>query len=96
MCVCVCVCVCLSVSRSLTHTHAHTHARARTNVFLLQSQLQKYIKFARTLNPQITPEAGKVMVKEYRRLRQGDSSGAHEPLRGRVERVWWRDVVEGV
>eukprot|EP00043_Microstomoeca_roanoka_P015155 m.151343 g.151343 ORF g.151343 m.151343 type:complete len:812 (-) comp16197_c1_seq2:633-3068(-) len=41
-------------------------------------ELQKYIKFARTLSPKVTPEAAKVMVKEYQRLRQGDSSGLNK------------------
>eukprot|EP01147_Barroeca_monosierra_P008323 gene8323-869_t len=45
---------------------------------LIDSALQKYIKFARTLNPQITPEASEVIVKEYQRLRQGDSSGLNK------------------
>jgi len=38
-------------------------------------QLQRYIKFARTLKPKITTEAQKVMIEQYRKLRQSDASG---------------------
>ena len=38
-------------------------------------QLQRYIKFARTLKPKITDESRKVMIKAYRKLRQSDASG---------------------
>jgi len=37
-------------------------------------QLQRYIKFARTLTPTITKEAQRRMVSEYRKLRQSDAS----------------------
>jgi len=38
-------------------------------------QLQRYIKFARTLKPKITDESRKIMVQEYKKLRQHDASG---------------------
>ncbi|TFK94209.1 MCM-domain-containing protein [Polyporus arcularius HHB13444] len=38
--------------------------------------LQRYIRFARTFNPKLTPEAADVLVEKYRILRQDDSSGA--------------------
>ncbi len=37
------------------------------------SQLQKYIKYARSLKPEISPEAREVLVNAYRRLRQRDA-----------------------
>eukprot|EP00980_Cylindrotheca_fusiformis_P031785 scaffold26966_cov201-Cylindrotheca_fusiformis.AAC.3 len=40
-----------------------------------RDQMRRYIKFARTLNPRITPESQRVMVECYRKLRQGDSLG---------------------
>lgn len=40
-----------------------------------KQQLQRYIRFARTINPVITPESHRVMVECYRGLRQGDSLG---------------------
>lgn len=40
-----------------------------------QDQMLRYIRFARTLNPQITEESRRVLVDCYRRLRQGDTMG---------------------
>ena len=40
-----------------------------------KDQMLRYIKFARTLNPQITEESRRVLVDSYRRLRQGDTMG---------------------
>lgn len=37
--------------------------------------LQRYIRYARTFNPKLTPEAADVLVEKYRLLRQDDSSG---------------------
>ncbi|KAF9241885.1 MCM2/3/5 family-domain-containing protein [Melanogaster broomeanus] len=38
--------------------------------------LQRYIRYARTFNPKLTPEAAEVLVEKYRILRQDDASGA--------------------
>jgi Predicted ATPase involved in replication control, Cdc46/Mcm family len=38
-------------------------------------QMRRYIRFARTLHPKITPESQRVMVECYRMLRQGDTLG---------------------
>jgi DNA replication licensing factor MCM6 len=38
-------------------------------------QMQRYIRFVRTVNPTITEESQKVMIDCYRRLRQGDTLG---------------------
>jgi DNA replication licensing factor MCM6 len=40
-----------------------------------QEQMLRYIRFARTLNPQITEESRRVLVDCYRKLRQGDTMG---------------------
>jgi len=40
-----------------------------------QDQMLRYIRFARTLNPEITEESRRVLVDCYRRLRQGDTMG---------------------
>lgn len=39
-------------------------------------QAQRYIRFARTIHPKITPASQRVLVDCYRRLRQSDSLGA--------------------
>ncbi|KAH9977611.1 mis5 protein [Lactifluus volemus] len=38
--------------------------------------LQRYIRYARTFNPKLTPEAADVLVEKYRMLRQDDGTGA--------------------
>lgn len=38
-------------------------------------QMRRYIRFARTLNPKLTPESQRVLVDCYRKLRQGDTLG---------------------
>jgi len=40
-----------------------------------KEQMQRYIRFARTINPRITPESQKVLIDCYRKLRQGDTLG---------------------
>jgi len=40
-----------------------------------QDQMLRYIRFARTLNPQITEESRRVLIDCYRKLRQGDTMG---------------------
>ena len=40
-----------------------------------KEQMQRYIRFVRTLNPKLTPASQRVMVECYRKLRQGDSLG---------------------
>jgi DNA replication licensing factor MCM6 len=40
-----------------------------------KEQMQRYIRFARTLYPKITPESQRVLVDCYRKLRQGDTLG---------------------
>ncbi|KZO90452.1 MCM-domain-containing protein [Calocera viscosa TUFC12733] len=39
--------------------------------------LQRYIRYARTFNPKLTPEAADVLVEKYRVLRQDDASGVN-------------------
>lgn len=39
-------------------------------------QIQRYIKFARCIDPKLTPEAKTVLVEQYKKLRQTDSTGA--------------------
>ncbi|KAF9021689.1 MCM-domain-containing protein [Hymenopellis radicata] len=38
--------------------------------------LQRYIRYARTFNPKLSPEAADVLVEKYRILRQDDATGA--------------------
>ena len=61
-------------SRPHTYPHAHTSQDGAVKTPYTMQQLQRYIKFARTLTPRITLEAEKVMVQEYIKLRQNDAS----------------------
>ena len=45
------------------------------DVSFTMDQMRRYVRFARTLHPQITPESQKVMVECYKNLRQGDTLG---------------------
>ncbi|GBG72984.1 hypothetical protein CBR_g12702 [Chara braunii] len=38
------------------------------------AQLQRYIKYARTIKPQLTPEAQRLLVEAYVQLRRGDAA----------------------
>ena len=40
-----------------------------------KEQMQRYIRFARTVTPKITPESQRILVDCYRKLRQGDTLG---------------------
>ena len=40
-----------------------------------KEQMQRYIRFCRTINPKITAESQRVLVDCYRKLRQGDTLG---------------------
>ncbi len=53
------------------------HCRRETQVTppFTTAQIQRYIRFARSINPRFTHEAQQVLVDCYRRLRQGDSLG---------------------
>ena len=50
-------------------------------------QLQRYIKFARCLEPKITPEAKEVLVKSYKDVRQSDASGSQTAYRITVRQL---------
>lgn len=53
----------------------HRCDEAAVNPPFSPDQMLRYIRFARTLNPQITEESRRVLVDCYRRLRQGDTMG---------------------
>lgn len=63
----------LSVARHILKVHRCEETVAE--VPFTMEQMQRYIRFARTLHPKITPESQKVMVECYRNLRQGDTMG---------------------
>lgn len=51
----------------------HQKRESAVNVDFTLQQLQRYIRYARTIKPKMTPEAQKEIVEAYVRLRRGDS-----------------------
>ena len=63
----------LNLARHIVNLHQYKD-QALEPVFNT-STLQRYVKFARTLKPQLTEESGKLLVEKYVQLRQNDSAG---------------------
>ncbi|KAJ3897989.1 minichromosome maintenance like protein [Lentinula edodes] len=56
--------------------NVHRYQDEAINPEFSMETLQRYIRYARTFNPKLTPEAADVLVEKYRMLRQDDASGA--------------------
>ncbi|KAI3616575.1 dna replication licensing factor mcm6 [Moniliophthora roreri] len=54
----------------------HRYQDEAINPTFSTESLQRYIKYARTFNPKLTPDAADVLVEKYRMLRQDDAVGA--------------------
>ncbi|KAK4522309.1 hypothetical protein GAYE_HPESCF16G0189 [Galdieria yellowstonensis] len=52
-----------------------------------QEQLKRYIKYARTIHPQLTEAANQLLVHYYQRLRQSDSQGGKSSYRITVRQL---------
>ena len=63
------------VAQHILDVHRCEDKSRAKKVPFTKDQMRRYIKFARTLHPKITPEAQTVMVECYRKLRQGDTLG---------------------
>ena len=61
------------VARHILNVHRCQEQAAKPP--FTKDQMRRYIKFARTLHPKLTPESQRVLVDCYRKLRQGDSLG---------------------
>ncbi|KAJ8296376.1 DNA replication licensing factor mcm6 [Rhodotorula toruloides] len=53
----------------------HMHKNAAINPEFSTDELQRYIRYARTFNPKLTPEASKQLVTLYGKLRSEDAQG---------------------
>ncbi|EEY63344.1 DNA replication licensing factor MCM6, putative [Phytophthora infestans T30-4] len=64
----------LKIAEHIVNIHMPTELQteATENGAYSEEDLKRYIKFARTLNPVITPEAKRMMVACYRSLREND------------------------
>ncbi|KAJ6539697.1 MCM2/3/5 family-domain-containing protein [Mycena capillaripes] len=64
----------LNIARHIVNVHRFQDEAI--NPEFSTETLQRYIRFARTFNPKLTPEAADVLVEKYRILRQDDATGA--------------------
>lgn len=64
------------VAQHILNVHRNKNANQQQQaVPFSKEQMQRYIRFARTINPSLTKESQRVLVDCYRKLRQGDSLG---------------------
>jgi DNA replication licensing factor MCM6 len=65
-----------SIARHIINTHRGKSRATQTD--FTKGDLQTYIRFARTLKPQVSEAARQRMVEMYVELRGNDASGAHK------------------
>ncbi|KAJ3547826.1 hypothetical protein NM688_g5364 [Phlebia brevispora] len=63
----------LNIAKHIVNVHRFQDEAIRPE--FSTEALQRYIRYARTFNPKLTPEAADVLVEKYRILRQDDASG---------------------
>jgi DNA replication licensing factor MCM6 len=74
-----------NVARHILNLHQNTDEAVNTQ--FTPEQLQRYIRFARTLKPQLTPESCDMLVQQYRILRQSDAAGRKASYRVTVRQL---------
>jgi DNA replication licensing factor MCM6 len=75
------------IARHIVRVHQH-RGRPETAAPFSSDQLRRYIRFARTVKPQINAASEKLMVDHYRRLRQSDvASGGRTAYRITVRQL---------
>ena len=69
-----------AIARHIVGVHQDSERKKllSTNVPFTQQQLQRYIRFAKCINPQLSEESRLVLVECYRMLRQGDMLGKNK------------------
>jgi DNA replicative helicase MCM subunit Mcm2 (Cdc46/Mcm family) len=73
--------VCHACVAFIVHPGVHQEGgleRASAEVPFSREQIQRYIQFARTINPKITAESRPVLVECYRLLRSNDLLGKNK------------------
>ena len=63
----------LNVAKHILNVHRCNEESSE--VPFTKEQMQRYIRFARTINPKLTPDSQKVLIDSSRKLRQGDTMG---------------------
>ena len=74
-----------NVARHILNLHQNTDEAV--NAQFTPEQLQRYIRFARTLKPQLTLESCDLLVQQYRILRQSDAAGRKTSYRVTVRQL---------
>lgn len=74
-----------NVARHILNLHQNTDQAI--NVQFTTEQLQRYIRFSRTLKPQLMPESCDLLVQHYRSLRQADAGGRKTSYRITVRQL---------
>jgi DNA replication licensing factor MCM6 len=65
----------------------HMHTDEAIDPPFSTEQLQRFIKYARTFKPMLTPEARAVLVQQYQQLRADDATGAGNSYRITVRQL---------
>jgi DNA replication licensing factor MCM6 len=74
-----------SIARHIVEVHQHREAALEPDFDV--RFMQRYIRYARTIRPRLTPEAQETMVSCYRRLRQNDAAGGQGAFRITVRQL---------
>ncbi|CEH16397.1 dna unwinding-related protein [Ceraceosorus bombacis] len=75
----------LNIAQHIINVHRFRDA-AITPEFSTEA-IQRYIRFARTFQPKLTPEASDVLVEKYRQLRQDDAGAGKNSYRITVRQL---------
>jgi DNA replication licensing factor MCM6 len=62
-----------NIARHLLNVHRYREAPVEAE--FSAEQIQRYIRYARTIKPEMTAEAGEMLVERYKQLRAGDATG---------------------
>ncbi|CAG8475645.1 4964_t:CDS:10 [Paraglomus occultum] len=65
----------VSIAKYILDMHRRLDDMIESNAPYSTEQLQRYIRYAKTFRPQLTPEATKLLVRRYRDMRQDEASG---------------------
>lgn len=77
-----------NVAKFIVEQHRQANNRDAMRPPYTRDQLQRYIRFARTIQPKISPEAGALLVDYYKILRQNDvASGGRSAYRITVRQL---------
>lgn len=74
-----------NIARHLLNVHRYRDSPVEAE--FSAEQLARYIRYARSIKPQMTPEAGELLVEKYKQLRAGDATGSGSSYRITVRQL---------